>query len=159
VSQHEVWTIGHGATTFDDFERRIGEYGIATVVDVRSQPFSRHAPDFTRSTLEDRCADAGLRYRWMGRGLGGRPDDPALRTVEGDLDLAAVRSSPAFAGAIQELCAVASASATVVLCAETDPVDCHRSTLVAPALEAAGFTVIDILGDGTSRQHQPQLPL
>ena len=155
----EIWTIGHGADSFEDFERRIGTLGIATIVDVRSRPYSRHAPDFSKPALQEFCADAGLSYRWMGGGLGGRPADPTLLTSDGEFDMAAMRSSPAFVGAIEELRAVAAASPTVVLCAEGDPAGCHRSTLIAPALEAAGFTVTDILKDGSTRRHQPELPL
>ncbi|RPI21766.1 MAG: DUF488 family protein [Actinobacteria bacterium] len=68
-------------------------------------------------------------------------------------------ASPRFQGGIEELIAVARSTPTVLLCAEADPTGCHRSTLIAPALEERGFVVEHILGDGSIVRHQSSLPL
>ena len=78
-----VHTIGHGADDFGAFERRCATNGITTIVDVRSEPYSRHATDFVKERLEQLCAESGLGYRWLGNHLGGRPTDPALRDGSG----------------------------------------------------------------------------
>lgn len=153
-----VWTAGHGSDSFFSFELRIEPYGIATVADVRSQPASRHAPDFGKAKLEAHAADAGLGYRWLGRGLGGRPDDPALQRAGGNADYEAIARDTRFLASLEELIGMAGAARTVIMCAEYDPDDCHRSLLIAPALEARGFEVIHILGDGSARPHQSALP-
>ena len=67
-------------------------------------------------------------------------------------------ADPGFRAALEELIGIAHAARTVVVCAETVPDDCHRSRLIAPALETRGFDVIHILGDGSTRPHQHQLP-
>lgn len=137
-----IWTVGHGAGDFTDLERRLEPLGIQTLVDVRSEPYSRHAPDFTKAALEEHCRDAGWSYRWMGATLGGRtPVDPAER-----------------AGGLTELAGVARSSPTAVLCAELDPAMCHRATDLAAALEDEGFEVVHVLGDGSTVRHQPPLP-
>ncbi|MFQ5555131.1 MAG: DUF488 family protein [Acidimicrobiia bacterium] len=154
-----VFTIGHGRDDFGAFTERCRPHGVRTIVDVRSAPYSRHAPDFTKARLERLCAEAGLGYRWMGATLGGRPDG-----VEGNAGLAA-GSAPAdpdsagFAAGISELEGLIHAGPVVVLCAETDPERCHRAHIIAPALIERGHRVAHITADGTVASHQPQLEL
>jgi uncharacterized protein (DUF488 family) len=153
-----IWTAGHGDDSFFAFERRIEPLRIVTIADVRSHPFSRRAADFTKAALEAQAAEAGLGYRWLGRGLGGRPDDPELQRADGTPDYTAMAGDAGFLAALDELIGLAMAARTVVLCAELTPDDCHRSRLIAPALETRGFEVIHILGDGSTRPHQRALP-
>ncbi|HSR15991.1 MAG TPA: DUF488 domain-containing protein, partial [Gemmatimonadales bacterium] len=87
--------------------------------------------------------EAGLGYRWMGRALGGRSRPGAAQ----------------FAAAVDEVAALAAGGPVALLCAETDPASCHRSLVLAPALEARGATVWHILPDGTAAPHQPPLGL
>jgi uncharacterized protein (DUF488 family) len=157
--QGVIWTIGHGGRTFVEIEHLLAEHGISAVVDVRSRPYSRHAPDFTKAALAELCADAGLGYRWLGETLGGRPDDPRLLLPSGAPDLERLAASPGFLGGVEELIALARTAPTAILCAETDPTGCHRATVIAPALEERGFDVEHILGDGSVIRHQPALPL
>ena len=156
---HVVWTVGHGDRSFADMEHLLADHDVATLVDVRSQPYSRRAPDFVRSALDEYCRDASIHYRWMGASLGGRPTDPALMLADGAPNLEAIARSPGFQGGIEELAAVARASTTVIMCAESDPSLCHRSTLIAPAIEERGFEVVHLLADGTWMRHQSTLPL
>ena len=109
------------------------------IVDVRVGPDDARRPEFNRRRLEDRAADAGIGYRWMA---------PSLRS----------ESEAAMAGRIEDLIALASVSATVVLCSELEPSRCHRSTAIAPALQARGIDVVHILSDGSTRRHEPPLP-
>jgi uncharacterized protein (DUF488 family) len=142
-----VWTIGHGAGSFVELEQRIAPYGISMLVDVRSQPFSRHAPDFTRRELELLCDDAGIGYRWMGSTLGGKPDEGPVGP-----------DRPGFGESIDELIELADSTSTVILCAELEPAACHRATVVGAALDARGVDVEHILGDGSIRRHEQPLP-
>lgn len=136
-----IWTIGHGARDFDALAQALSSHGVQTIVDVRSQPYSKHAPEFAKRTLEEEAASAGFGYRWMGRTLGGRPLQP--------LDV--------LAAGLEELAGLCATSTVVLLCAEADPTRCHRSTALAPQLAGAGYEVIHILGDGAAAPHQPPL--
>lgn len=151
-----MFTIGHGSDSFDEFLERITRHGVTTVVDVRSHPTSRHAPDFRKRVLERVAAAAGVGYRWLGSSLGGRPDDPSLLT-DGDPDWGRMASTPAFTQGIAELIGLSRTSAVAIMCSELDPRGCHRSLLIAPELVSAGFTVLDILGDGNVAPHQTPL--
>lgn len=154
-----IHTIGHGLAGFGRVAAVLEQHGVATIVDVRSQPFSRHAPEFSRRVLEELAAAAGLGYRWMGDHLGGRPDDLALLLADGTPDYEAIRRSPGFRAALVHLAAIAADAGVALLCAEERPERCHRALLIAPALEEMGLRVVHLLHDGTALAHQPPLAL
>ena len=43
-----IHTIGHGRAAFAAVAEVLVRHGVATIVDVRSHPYSRHAPEFSR---------------------------------------------------------------------------------------------------------------
>lgn len=141
TSHDQIWTIGHGSHDFDSIARALEAQGVQTIVDVRSQPYSKHAPEFTKRTLEEEAASAGFGYRWLGDKLGGRPQPPPDNVAAG----------------LEELAGLCATSTVVLLCAESDPTHCHRSIALAPRLAAAGYEVIHILGNGAATPHQPPL--
>lgn len=152
-----VYTIGHGRRSFAFVRELLERHAVAMIIDVRSHPTSRHAPDFRKHDLEAAAAAAGLGYRWMGDSLGGRPDDPALLTSAGEPDLGAIGRSPRFRTATDHVLALAAEAPLALLCAEADPQHCHRSLLIAPALGDAGARVLHLLHDGSVRPHQEGL--
>ena len=154
-----LYTIGHGSSSFAPFRERLEAHGVQTVVDVRSQPHSSHAPDFDRDELDEELRAAGFGYRWMGDRLGGRPTDPGLLDAAGHPDWSLITASPRFTAAVAEVSGLADGAVVALLCAESDPAFCHRETALAPHFEAAGFSVVHILADGSLRPHQPDLGL
>ncbi len=152
-----IYTIGHGDASFTAIEALLTGHLVQTLVDVRAQPYSRHAPDFNREPLTRLTAAAGLGYRWMGDRLGGRPTAPDLLDADGLPDWRRLAGTPSFRAGIVELAELARGGRTALLCAERDPTTCHRSVLLAPAFVAEGFHVAHILPDGSLRLHQPTL--
>lgn len=138
-----IWTIGHAARDFDDVAADLNRLGVQTIIDVRSQPHSTWAPDFTKDDLEEFAASAGFGYRWLGRTLGGRPPPEPARLEAG----------------LEELLGLAASSRVVLLCAEGEPAHCHRDTILAPALAARGCDIVHILPDGTTTPYQDRLAL
>ena len=134
-----IWTIGHGERSFDDIERDLATHGISLIVDVRRDPDTPKTPDFSRRRLEERAAEAGIGYRWMGATLG-------RQSLSED------------SGAIDDLIALAAVSPIVILGGKPDPDACHRSTVLAPALQARDVAVVHILADGSIRRHESPLP-
>lgn len=149
-----IFTAGHGNAPFNEIERILRLHGVATIVDVRSVPYSRYAPDFRKSALAEYAAAAGFGYRWMGDRLGGIPtaasgaDEPAPEPDEA-----------AVSGGLQEVIALNQTGPVALLCAERDPEHCHRLTSLAPRLEADDCEVFHILPDGSAYRHQPSLGL
>src|SRR5581483_1618051 len=91
-----IYTIGHSNLTLTAFIERLSAAAIDTVVDVRSQPASRFAPQFNRGPLAEALRSAGIRYAFMGDQLGGRPDDPAYYDPDGHVRYDRWSTAPAF---------------------------------------------------------------
>ncbi|NOY54796.1 MAG: DUF488 domain-containing protein [Actinobacteria bacterium] len=143
ANQHPiVYTIGHGTKDFHAIAAVLDNYRIATLIDVRSRPYSRHAPDFRRETLSPLARTAGFGYRWFGNTLGGLDETP---------------HPASFLASITQVISLARTAPVALLCAEGEPTGCHRSTLLAPRLEDMGARVVHILPDGSARPHQPTL--
>ena len=140
-----IRTIGHSNHSIERFVALLAAAGIEVVVDVRSTPWSRRFPQFGRDRLVRSLAAAGIAYRGEGEALGGKPGDGA-----GYDDLAA---RPAFGAALDRLAAEAETRALCLMCAEKEPLDCHRTVLVSRRLAERGMTVEHLLADGGIRPH------
>ncbi|NIA24272.1 MAG: DUF488 family protein [Gammaproteobacteria bacterium] len=137
-----VYTIGHGANGFPTIAAVLDRHRIATLIDVRSRPYSQHAPDFRRETLSPLAQAAGFGYRWFGDTLGGLGETPHPASLLASL---------------AQVISLARTAPVALLCAEGEPTRCHRSTVLAPRLEDMGARVVHILPDGSTRPHQPTL--
>jgi uncharacterized protein (DUF488 family) len=127
--------------------------GATAIADVRSTPFSRFFPWFSRNNLETRLVQEGMRYLSYGETLGGRPRDAKLY-CDGIADYEAMAMQPEFQSALENLLSKASRLRICLMCAEREPLDCHRCLLVARALAARDVAVGHILHDGTIEPHQ-----
>ncbi len=146
-----LFTIGHGALPFDDLLRRLERHGVRTVLDVRSEPYSSRAPQYNGREMGAELTADGISYRWLGDRLGGKPLGPDGRVPTADPSL--------LAAGVTEAAGLARGATSALLCAELDPDHCHRTTKLAECFEDAGFTVVHILADGSTRTHQPTLGL
>lgn len=152
-----IYTVGHGREPFERIAALLEEVGVSTLVDVRSAPYSSHAPDFSRPALDRRCAEASIGYRFLGRNLGGRPTDPDLLGPDGSPDSTRIASTPGFSADIGLLLELADGGPLAILCSEEDPSRCHRSTILSPALIARGAQVKHLRHDGSVQPHQEGL--
>ena len=117
-------------------------------------PYSRRAPHFNRERLAAALALRSIGYLFMGEQLGGRPKEDPLYDQEGRADYRLMTLEPAFREGIQQLAQTTLMHRIVLLCTEKDPLQCHRTLLVAPALEEAGVPVVHILGDSKTITHE-----
>ncbi|HSI02546.1 MAG TPA: DUF488 domain-containing protein, partial [Reyranella sp.] len=140
-----IRTIGHSNHPIERFVALLRSGEVERLVDVRSMPWSRRWPQFGRERLARSLADAGIAYVWEGEALGGKP-----RSGGGYDDLAA---RPDFTDAIGRLIADSGDRALCLMCAEKEPLDCHRTVLVSRRLAERGATVEHLLADGTVRPH------
>jgi uncharacterized protein (DUF488 family) len=143
-----VYTIGHSNHAIAAFVALLSGSGIGRIADVRSVPYSRRWPQFRREALEASLASAAVDYVWLGEALGGRPRDPE-QWQAGRPDYARIAAMPAFQAALDRVVAAARERPTALMCAERDPLDCHRFHLLAPPLAARGVDLVHLLADGS----------
>jgi uncharacterized protein (DUF488 family) len=144
-----VYTIGHSDHTVAAFVDLLRQHEIALVVDVRSQPYSRWAPQFSRETLARDLQEAGIGYRFMGDALGGRPTDPALYDPgQESPNYQRVEQTPAYQAGIDGLLDLARSGRVAIMCGEGDHRHCHRHLLIAQTLLARSLRVLHIQPDG-----------
>ena len=125
---------------------------IGCLADVRSTPFSRRNPQFSQKALAASLKDIGIDYWFLGDALGARPKDPALYE-DGHVSFPRIAASQAFNGAIDALIARAGSERITVMCAEKEPLECHRLLLVGRALVAHGVDLRHILANGRIEPH------
>jgi hypothetical protein len=147
-----VFTIGHSNHDVESFLALLRHHGMETLVDVRSTPYSRHRPHFSRGALRASLDDAGIEYIWAGGALGGRPNDPACYrdgiVRKGNVDYGAMARQAFYQDGVRQLFANATDGSVVVMCSEEDPRRCHRHHLLEPSLRQLGAVVLHIRRDG-----------
>lgn len=147
-----LFTIGHSSHTTEAFLGLLALHRINAIADVRSQPYSRRFPHFSRQALEPVLAAAGIQYVFLGRELGARRDEHDCY-LHGAVSFDLVAASPLFAAGLARLQEGVLKYRVALLCAEKDPLDCHRTILVAR--HAARFAkVTHILADGALETHE-----
>jgi len=126
--------------------------GVTAVADVRSVPFSRRFPWFSGRALAERLQGHGIAYMALGDALGGRPRDRALY-CDGVADYEAMAAASAFRAGLDQVVDQTRRHRLCLMCAEREPLDCHRCLLVARALAARGLAPGHILVDGRLEPH------
>jgi uncharacterized protein (DUF488 family) len=145
----QLFSLGHSSHDLGEFVALLRHAGITRVADVRSRPYSVRSPHFNRPELREALAEAGIAYTFLGDQLGGRPEDAEVYDEAGRVDYEKVQRTPTFREGLERLLALLVGDRVAMLCAEEDPLDCHRGLLIAPALAAAGVGVAHLRGDGS----------
>lgn len=151
-----IYTIGHSKHPIERFTALVQQHGIEALADVRSTPYSRFNPQFNREKLQAALAGLGIRYVFLGEELGARSKDPACYE-DGRVSYAKLAASQLFRAGIDRLLTGMREHRIALMCAEREPLDCHRTILVARELEKAGVPVTHILQDGSLEPHRHAL--
>jgi uncharacterized protein (DUF488 family) len=144
----KLFSIGHSNAGIDAFIGLLRLHEITALIDVRSQPYSRYNQHFSREHLRQSLKEAGTEYIYLGKELGGRPQDPALYCQNGKVDYELVARSTPFLAGIERLLALASERSVAFMCAEADYKGCHRYWLITRTLVGRGIEVRHILHSG-----------
>jgi uncharacterized protein (DUF488 family) len=148
----DLFSIGHSNLPVDRFRELLQMSGVDAVADVRSVPWSRFFPWFSRKNLEAALSNDGIAYWPYGDALGGRPGDDDLYR-DGIADYDAMAAQPRFRADLDRLIGAAAHGRVCLMCAEREPLDCHRCLLVARSLAGGGLAIGHILHDGTVEPH------
>jgi uncharacterized protein (DUF488 family) len=145
MSQVPIYTIGYGAREMDNFIAVLKSHQIDFLIDIRSKPYSRYKPDFSKQALERKLQAQGIRYVFMGDALGGQPDDPDCYDDDGKVDYDKIRGKLFYEKGIGRLRQAWQNQVSVVLmCSEGKPEMCHRSKLIGNTLVDEGINLAHI---------------
>ena len=147
-----LYTIGHSNHTIEKFIDLLKQHKIEVVADVRSAPYSRYCPQFNKDVLAARLEAAGVGYMFFGRELGARPDDSSCYE-NGRVSFSLIAERKEFREGLQRLLAENLIYRVALMCAEKDPLECHRTILVCRSLKGESIRIKHILGDGSIEDH------
>ena len=151
-----IWTVGHSTHPVERLIGILQQHGVTAVADVRSQPYSRVNAQFNREAFRDALRRAGLAYVFLGAELGARASDPTVY-VEGRVEYGRLARTAPFLEGIARLRRGVGTHRIAILCAEKDPLRCHRGILISRHLAEVGIVVRHILSNGTSESHDEAL--
>ncbi|MCX5646123.1 MAG: DUF488 domain-containing protein [Phycisphaerae bacterium] len=151
----EIFTIGHSNHTIEHFVSLLTTHGISAVADVRSSPYSEYSPQFNKEILEQKLRNLNIEYVFLGRELGARRTEESCY-VGGQAKYGTIRNLPAFRNGLHHVLEGIEQYTVALLCAEADPLACHRTILVCPELKALrpDLKINHILGDGSLESHE-----
>lgn len=139
-----IYTIGYGARTLEELMAVLQARQIAFLIDIRSAPYSRFKPEFSKEPLARACQRRHIRYLFMGDALGGRPVDPACYT-DGKVDYDKVKQTAAYQEGIERVrLAFEQQRRVVLMCSEGRPEACHRSKLIGESLAGLHIPVLHL---------------
>jgi len=148
-----VFTIGHSNLELAKFVELLKRHAVQAVADVRSSPYSQYNPQFNRELLQRSLHEHGITYVFLGEELGARRSERECY-VNGRADYELISRTPAFQRGMDRVVQGAAKMRVALMCAEKDPLDCHRCILAAPHLRQRGLEVLHILADGTLETHE-----
>ena len=145
---NRIFTVGHSAAEFSAFLELLQRHQVMLLVDVRSKPQSARFPHFDGIEMERRLRSAGIRYLFMGEELGGRPDDTKAYRSDGLVDYRARRKSRSFQTGLDRVLQELERADLALMCAEEDPLSCHRFLMICPEIVLAGVQPMHIRKGG-----------
>jgi uncharacterized protein (DUF488 family) len=134
MDEPRILTIGHSNHPIERFLALVQGAGVSALADVRSFPSSRYAPQFNKEALAKSLEEKAIAYLYLGKELGGRTHERP--------------STPeSFRAGLDRVVTESARHRIALMCAERDPLDCHR-LMLARALVERGVAVGHILASG-----------
>ena len=149
-----IYTIGYGNRSIEEVIEVLQHHKIAYLIDVRSTPYSRYKPEFSKEALAAELQRHSIRYVFMGDTLGGHPDDETCYDEEGQVDYEKVKDTEIYQSGIERIqTAFAQQESVALMCSEGKPEQCHRSKLIGASLDKKDIPVTHI---DENDEEQPQ---
>ena len=152
-TQYPVFTIGHSNHPKEEFIKLLLHHRVDEVVDVRSSPYSRYTPHFNHDVLSGAVEQIGIGYVFLGHKLGGRPSDRSCYDTDGRVRYDRVAETDLFDDGIRYVIRCADERRIALMCTEKEPLECHRTLLVAKKLWESSVDIEHILADGSLENH------
>jgi uncharacterized protein (DUF488 family) len=145
---NKLYTIGHSNHDIDRFIQLLRIHAITAIGDVRSSPYSKYMPQYNREPFQKVLKENHIAYVFLGNELGPRSQDPACY-VDGKVQYARLAQTEAFQRGILRITMGMRTYRIALMCAEKDPLSCHRMILVCRVLRSEPVEINHILDDGS----------
>lgn len=142
-----IYTIGHSNLESKQFIELLYSNRIELLVDVRSSPYSKYVPHFNSPRLRNNLKKVGINYKYLGDKIGGKPSSIEYY-IDGKVSYPLIKKTENYKNGIKELIKISRDYKTVIMCAEKDPVKCHRYQLITSSLIEKGLEVRHIIEAG-----------
>lgn len=149
----KVFTVGHSNHSIETFLDLLRRNGVTAIADVRSHPYSRRFPHFSQAPLRDALRSAGISYVFLGEQLGARPTNRSCY-VDDQARYELIATTEEFTNGIERVVKGSERHQIALMCAEQDPIICHRAILVCRHLRNTGLTIQHILKNGEVELHE-----
>jgi uncharacterized protein (DUF488 family) len=143
-----LFSIGHSNQSIETFLQLLQQHQLQVLIDVRSSPYSRYVPHFNSASLSSAVHEVGIKYVFLGKTLGGRPDGDEFYDEESHVLYDRLAVAPFFLEGITRLQNIARRYKAAIVCSEEDPTTCHRYLLIGRVLSQQGCELTHIRGDG-----------
>jgi uncharacterized protein (DUF488 family) len=144
----ELFTIGHSVHTVEGFAALLRKHSVNALCDVRSSPYSRFTPQFNREYLKEDVLKHHISYPYLGAELGPRSCDPSCYE-NGKVQYKRLVEKEIFQQGLDRLRKGINTYRIALMCAEKDPLTCHRMLLVCRNLRGEDILIRHILEDGS----------
>ena len=152
MMENVIYTIGHSNHSIEHFVSLVKQAGVSAIADVRSSPYSRYNGQFNKEPLKETLRREGVQYVFVGKELGARPQDKSCYH-EGIAEYALIEKSALFKKGIDRVIQGAETFCIALMCAEKEPLNCHRTVLISRNLASEGIEIRHILDDGKIEYH------
>lgn len=149
----KLYTIGHSNLNIDEFIELLHKYQITALADVRSHPYSRYLPHFNKNYLQKVCKNSHINYVFLGEELGARTKDQKCY-INGKAVYEKIAATELFKQGIKRIIKGSKNYTIALMCAEKDPITCHRAILICQHLRQYDLEINHILSNGTIESHQ-----
>lgn len=153
LSNKTIYTIGYAPHTPDTFVEILKRYQVSAIVDVRSSPYSQFKSEFNRENFKEYLKANNIAYVFLGDYLGARVDNPSCH-INGKVDYALVAESQKFKEGLERLKKGMDDFVVALMCAEQDPITCHRMILICRNFCFPDITIKHILNTGEAENHK-----
>jgi uncharacterized protein (DUF488 family) len=142
-----LYTIGYSHFSLSEFINVLKMHNVNAISDVRSVPYSKYKPDFNKNVLERELKEQGIEYVFMGDYCGAKIKDPNCYVGQ-RVDYSLVANSDVFKIGIQRIIKGLEKFSIALMCAEKDPIRCHRMILVSKNIKIEHSDIFHIGSKG-----------
>lgn len=147
-----LFTVGHSNLSIEEFIRLLKKHQVNVIADVRSHPYSSYLSHFNRDLLKFELLKAKFKYVFLGDELGARPKDLSCY-INNRAVYSKITDSNDFQNGVKRILKGLNKYQIGLMCAEKDPISCHRTILICKYLRQLDIEINHIIDEKTLESH------